>query len=237
MLLAEACVSHPRVKTVVHDSERGTVFLKEFPDATVRASHPARVDPDLLRRVLAGIRIQERKTVIESTLTGDARWIPAFTSSDAGFLSPWLSAALGQATAEEAVHFSLNSTASGKRRVTRGTVSVTAGALTFSLAEYGSAPQRPATLSQPSRSFDRAKRWALTFVPQAALVNGDAETHVPANGQEPPTLVISLDSLARHAEPSTGTYEETEEEVLRLRRTLQEQEKRLQRLERQLEKR
>lgn len=236
-MLGSGCLSHPRVETVLYESPQGLVLLKEFPDPTFRASHPVTVAPDLMRRVLTGVQVQEQKTVIESTLTGDARAMPVFTLSEASFLAPLLSSALSQATATERVRFLLHSSVSGKRLDTEGTVFATEETLYLSLTAFEFTPQRPVTLSQPTRSFDRAKRWTLTFVPQAAVVNGDAEMHVPANGPEPPTLVISLDRLARRAEPSTRTGEETEEEVLRLRRTLQEQEERLERLERQLEKR
>ncbi len=253
--LAGGCLSHPRVETVVHESSRGTVSLKEFPDSNIRASHPVTLDPDLMRRVLTGVRARQRKTTIESTLTGNAKSIPVFTFSEASFLAPLLVSALGQATAEEEVRFTITNSMSGKRLDTKGAVYATGETLNLSLTDFGFTPQRPGTLSQPSRSFDRAKRWSLTFSPEAAVVNWQTQTQISSDGSLPNTLVLSLEDLTRHphsitrVDPApkkgkgqgtvndvpTPAHEKMEEELRRLEGTVKEQEERLEQLERQMD--
>lgn len=249
-LLTSGCFSHPRVETVIHKGEDGTVFLKEFPDTSLRANHPATLDSSLIQRVLLGVRIHERKTMIESTLTGDAEATPAFTFNEVNFLTPLLVSAFDQATAEEAVHFKVNGHVSGKRFDTGGIMFIKGEELNFSLTEYGLTPQRPGTLSQPTKSFDRPKRWSMTFSPISAVLNPEADKQVLGDENPPKPLMISLTILRQHvasvpedkfksSQPTEGTTqektkEEMDQEIERLRKSMKEQEERLQRLERQM---
>ena len=166
-------------------------------------NHPISLDPDLVRKMLAGVHVQERKTMVESTLTEDPKFVPVFMLSEVDFLAPLLTDALGRATAGEQVSFRISSSVSGKRLETAGTVYATETNINFSLTQYGLLPQQPGTLSRPSRSFDRAKRWSLTFTPEMALVNQTVETEVSADGSRPNTLVISLELLQRYPYPET----------------------------------
>lgn len=249
-LLTSGCFSHPRVETVIHDGEGGSVFLKEFPVSSFRADHPKTFEPQLIRQILWGIRIYERKTMIESTLTGDAKATPAFTFEEVNFLTPLLVSAFKQVTAAEAVHFRVKGDVSGKRFDTAGIMFVKGEELNFSLTEYGLTPQRPGTLSQPTKSFDRPKRWSMSFSPISAVVNPEEDKQVVGDENVPKPLLISLKVLKQHAETFTEddfkpslqpepknkdqTKEEMEQEIERLRKTMQEQEERLKRLEHQI---
>ena len=263
LLLTSGCFSYPRVETVLHAGQDGTVFLKEFPDSSVRASHPMTIDPRLVRKILLGIRVHERKTMIESTLTGEAEATPALTISEADFLTPLLVLAFDRATAEEAVHFRVNGDVSGKRFDTGGIIYVAGENMNLSLNEYGLTPQQPGTLSQPTKSFDRPKRWSVTFTPISAVLNAEEDKQVQGEGNGGQYLLISLNLLKRHLEslpegeplldsrteghsdnsqpptskgPTKGgqSAEEMEEELYQLRKSLKDQEERLQRLERQM---
>ncbi len=248
------CLSHPRLETVLHDRAGVVVSLKEFPNASVRASHPTAVDPTLMASVLAGLRVREHQTLMESALSGEARSVPVFTPSEIDLLAPLLTDALNRATAVEQVRFRLEASEDGIRVTRAGSLFLTERDVTVWLTHYGRMPQRPPTLSRPSQSFDRSKRWTLTFVPAAAMVSRGVETIVPADAAELHALAINLHLLARASgrgrpaaseggdtdrvpvdEEPTQDAEAMEEDLQRLRRSLQEQERRLQQLERQLQ--
>ena len=122
--------------------------------------------------------------------------------------------------------------------------------LIFSLTEYGLTPQRRTTLSQPTRSFDRPKRWSVSFIPTSAVLNAEEDKQVVDDVNVPKPLLISLNVLKRPTEfvseeeetPSQSqitegeeqTQEEMEQELERLRKSMREQEERLKRLEQQL---
>ena len=65
--LTSGCSFNPRLVTLIYEGDEGTVFLKEFHDSTPRADHPATLTSQLVRRILLGVRVHERKTMIEST--------------------------------------------------------------------------------------------------------------------------------------------------------------------------
>jgi hypothetical protein len=251
------------VETIIHEGQDGSVFLKEFPDPSVRANHPLTLDSKLVQQILWGVRIHERKTMIESTLTGEAEATPAFTVAEIKFLTPLLVSAFEQATPEEAVHFRVKGEVSGKRFNTGAIMFVTEENLNLSLTEYGLTPQRPSTLSQPTKSFDRPKRWSVTFTPISVVLNAEEDKQVLGDENVPKPILISLEVLKQHAaslseegpvletsteghrdelhpDPSRGsikegqTPEEMEEEIQQLRKSMQEQEERLKRLERQM---
>ena len=248
--LIGGCFSHPRLVTVIHEGDEGTVFLKEFQDDSPRADHPVTLESPLVRRILLGVRIHERKTMIESTLTGDAEATPAFTFAEVDFLTPLLVYAFNQATPQEAIHFQVKGDVSGKQFDTRGIMFIKGEELNFSLTEYGLTPQRPGTLSQPTNSFDRPKRWSVTFTPISAVLNAEEDKQVRGEENVPTPLLISLNVLQEHtnsvpeeefissqppeAASEDQTKEEMEEEIEQLRKSMKEQEKRLRRLERQM---
>ena len=217
-----------------------------------------RLDPTLLGELLAGVQAQEQKTFLESALTSQARLIPVFTFSEIRFLAPLLSSGLEQALPGEAVHFSLQSAVSGREFDVAGMLYVSHNTITFSLSQYGLATARP-SLSRPSRSFDRSKRWTIAFAPPSALISASAENSgmdgIPGAGP----LIINLTSFAEYLEataprshrPESAMYdqetpekflgiprhsgkESVEKEIHQLRQSMQEQEKRLEQLEHQL---
>lgn len=263
-LLITGCFSHPRVETLIHEDQDGAVYLKEFPDPSFRANHPLILDPQLIEKVLLGVRVHERKTIIESTLTGDANATPALTLPEVSYLTPLLVSAFEQATTEEEVHFRIKGDVSGKRFDTAGVMFVTGELLNFSLTEYGLTPQRPGTLSQPTKSFDRPKRWSVTFTPISAVLNAEADKQVVGDENVPKPILINLEILQQysptphegnteaatsqlpthqefHPNQSTGspksspTQEDMKEEIRDLRKSLKEQEERLRKLEGQTE--
>ena len=250
-LVITGCFFHPRVVTQIYEGDEGTVFLKEFQDSVPRADHPVTLEPSLIQRVLLGVRIYEQKTMIESTISGKPQATPAFTFTETKFLTPLLVYAFGQATPQEAVHFKVTGAVSGRSFDTEGVMFVKEDRLIFSLSEYGLTPQRPGTLSQPTRSFDRPKRYSVTFSPISAILNAEEDKQVVSEDNSSKPLLISLKVLKRRPEfvseeeetPSqseiTGGKEQTkgemEQEIERLRKSMREQEDRLKRLEQHMD--
>jgi len=199
-VLTCGCFSLPRLVTVIHEGDDGTVFLQEFQDSSPRADHPVTLESQLVRRILLGVRIHERKTMIESTLTGDAEATPAFTFAEVNFLTPLLVSALKQATPQEAVHFQVKGDVSGKRFDTGGIMFIKGEELNFSLTEYGLTPQRQGTFSQPTKSFDCPTRRSVTFSPISAVLNAEEDKQVIGDENVPKPLRISLKALQQHPE-------------------------------------
>ena len=251
------CISHPRIETMLHESPEGKVFLKEFSDPSFQASHPTTLHPKLVEEVLAGMQIQEQKTFLESALTNKAQLVPVFTYSELRFLAPLLTSGLELATPGEAVHFSLDSSVSGRTFDIVGLLFVSHQHLTFSLYQYGLATARP-SLSRPSRSFDRPKRWVMTYIPSTVVV--PVTTEQSGNDFIPGqvSLVINLEYLNRYLDSKKSDFRRTdstapnqgnpgtihspkhhhmnesmEEEIRRLRQSMQEQHEKLERLEHQ----
>lgn len=234
------CFATPRVETTIHESPQGAVSLKEFSDPSVRADHPVSLEPSLLSKTLSGVHVQERKTIVESVLTGAIPFVRVFTDEQVHFLAPLLQSALSQATPEEQVLFSLTGEMSGRQLVTEGSLYASRGNLYLALTSYGLQPQQPATLSRPSHSFDRPKRWALMFQPEAALLNRDEDIQVSLDESQPNRLTISLAFLKQYPLRATEEIrrdkqvEAMEEELHQLRQSLEQQQDKLDRLEREL---
>ena len=243
---------------MIHESPEGKVFLKEFSDPSFQVSHPTTLHPQLVEYVLAGMLIQEQKTLLESVLTNKAQMVPVFTYSEIRFLAPLLLSGLELATAGEGVHFSLDSSVSGRTFDIAGLLYVSHKNLTFSLYQYGLATARP-SLSRPSQSFDRPKRWVMTYNPSTVVV--PAITEQAGNDFFPGqvSLVINLEFLNRYLDSKKSEFRQTdsavpnqvipgtihgpthphmnqsmEEEIKRLRQSMQEQNEKLKQLEHQL---
>ena len=187
-VLTSGCSFNPRLVTLIYKGDDGTVFLKEFHDSSPRADHPATLTSQLVRRILLGVRVHERKTMIESTLSGSAEATPVFTFAEVNLLTPPLVSAFSQATPQEAIHFQVKGDVSGKQFDTGGMMFIKGDELNLSLTEYGLAPRRPQTLSQPSVSFDRPKRYSVTFTPISAVLNAEEDKQVVDDENVPKTF-------------------------------------------------
>ena len=258
-ILLIGCASHPRIETMVHESPEGKVFLKEFSDPSFQASHPRTLQIHLVEEVLAGLHIQEQKTFLESALTDNAQAVPVFTYSEVHFLAPLLTSGLEQATPGEAVHFSLDSSVSGRKFDIVGQLFVSRQHLTFLLTQYGLATTRT-SLSRPSRSFDRSKRWVMSYRPSSVMVSSNTESQVNEVNSGQGSIVINLEHLRSFLDVKnlgnrgtdspplkpikpgsqvrpTGDHDKSpmEEEIRQLRRSIHEQHERLEQLERQIQ--
>lgn len=104
VLLAVGCTTAPPPRAVYQDHATA-VRLQLDSKASKGHSHPATISPDVIQHVLAGIRIQSRKSFVPSILTGDAPLVPAFSKEEHTVLARHLSQALAVAKPEELITF------------------------------------------------------------------------------------------------------------------------------------
>ncbi len=102
--LTMGCTTAPPPRAVYQDAATA-VKLQLDNKAGAGHSHPATISPDVIQHVLNGMRIQSRKSVVPSILTGDAPLVPAFPKEEQVFLARYLSQALAKAKPEELVTF------------------------------------------------------------------------------------------------------------------------------------
>lgn len=176
--LTTSCTTTPPPHVVYRDPLT-EILLQYDPKATEGHSHPIQVSPELVSRVLGGIKIQARKGLMTSFITGQAETAPAFSKWEIAALAPLLSKALDQATPEEVVTFYRRVTDSTiGLGITSGGLFVQNGHLYFILANNRTLPSEsmrtgmtsdvdPAT--SPLLPLNRAG-FSVTFVPETVLV-------------------------------------------------------------------
>lgn len=107
--------------------------LPEWPPSA--HSHPASLSEDLLKRILTGFQVQERRIVIQKKLLGMAPREPAFRDEELRLLVPKLAEALSQAKWNERVMFYLSRPETSiKREITSGGLYLQGSLLHFVLA-------------------------------------------------------------------------------------------------------
>lgn len=120
--LTVGCTTAPPPRAVYQDNATA-IRLQLDSKAAKGHSHPAKLSPDMIQYALNGVRIQSRKSVVPSIITGDATLVTAFSKEEQTLLARHLSQALAEAKPEEVVTF--------YRRVSTATVglAITSGGL------------------------------------------------------------------------------------------------------------
>ena len=116
------CGALPRVETPIYEDSKGNVFLKAFAKPSMRAQHPASIDPIMLKAILNGLYVREAQTMLESALMEEIPPVQAFSQSEISFLLPHLISGLETATPEEEVVFQLNSSIHNKVELTKASL-------------------------------------------------------------------------------------------------------------------
>lgn len=102
--LAAGCATAPPPRAVYQDSTTA-VRIQNDSKAGQGHSHPAKISPDVLQPILAGVRIQSRQSLVPSIIIGEPALAPAFVQEEHTFLAPHLSRALAEANQDELVTF------------------------------------------------------------------------------------------------------------------------------------
>lgn len=105
---ASGCSRLFKNQTIVHRGEEATVALEEMIDWSFEASHPAKLDTDVVRRALEGVRSQSD--------------VPdrAYSPKDVEYLAPLLAQALAKARPEDMVVFRVRPSGHDGNGVTGG---------------------------------------------------------------------------------------------------------------------
>ena len=95
--------------------EEDTGVLPEWPPG--HHSHPVVMEPEKLRVILSGLRIQEHRILPQQWVQGEAPVVPAFTDEETAWLSVQMAKALAEAKYNERVTFYLSQPQTSRRRV------------------------------------------------------------------------------------------------------------------------
>ena len=227
IILLASCASATRPDVILHEGPEGGVYLDRLPEGTVQATHPIKLDPTVISRVLRGVQVTGPKTAAQA-LFGEEKSGRAFSEEDSAFLAPLISSALSQAGPHQQVRFRLVHFSNPLRHQERGGAGIgsssptstgpqtetTAGtlyahglSLHMTLTEFGHRAARPDTISGPNRYYPDATGLAqreVRFSPRSAL---RANSYKQA-GDSDTTLVVDYESLAKQpqftASPTTS---------------------------------
>src|SRR5439155_11072852 len=118
-ILSAGCASSPSQEIMIHESNKGTVYLERFPDRSIQAAHPIKLDSSLITRVLRGVQVQGLQGTVEKLFASQPKAVRAFSDEDTEFLAPLLATAFSQAASDQQVGFQLTYPATG-RSLSRG---------------------------------------------------------------------------------------------------------------------
>lgn len=111
--LAYGCAS-PRPEIIIHESQKGSVYLERASDRSFQAAHPIKFDPSLIARVLRGVQLQERTGTIQTLFASQPKVVRAYSDEDVNFLAPLMATAFSQAASDQQVGFRLTYPATGR---------------------------------------------------------------------------------------------------------------------------
>ncbi|MGH7206468.1 MAG: hypothetical protein ACREI2_09705 [Nitrospiraceae bacterium] len=218
--LAIGCAS-PRPEMIIHESQRGSVYLERASERSFQAAHPIKLDPSLIARVLRGVQLQERKGTIQMMLTSHPKMIRAFSDEDVTFLAPLMATAFSQAASDQQVGFRLTYPATGRSlsggvgagvgssdppvnslgpETTSGTVYVYGLSLYLTLTQFRHVPERADTINMANRQLPDPTgldRYQVLFVPEMALRPDSYKQSWLLGEPTLTTLIIDYELLAK----------------------------------------
>jgi hypothetical protein len=121
VLFAGCAIPHVPYRIVYEDPvnyvrlERDPGVLAEWPPT--HHDHPVDLEPERLRAILSGLKIQEHRIALQRWFQGEAPLVPAFTDEEVALLSPQVSDALAAAQYNERVTFYLSQPQTSARRI------------------------------------------------------------------------------------------------------------------------
>ncbi len=210
-LASAACRATPTTTTTLFEDTRGSVFLQDVADRSFHASHPIRLEPSLLVRILEGVSVQERQRALQTVLAGSAPALSVFSAENIQFLVPLIEKALVSAQANQVIGFSLSRRrpeqsplGSPTTETTLGSLYVHGTSLYFSLSQYRSAPARTDTDSIAHRRLPDSSglsEHVLLFSPSFA--QGSDTVHRSISGGRTEKVLVINYPLLEQPSPST----------------------------------
>jgi len=220
LALSGACTHAPEVDTVLHEAQRGSVYLERIPDRGFKAAHPVAIEESVIARTLSGVMVTERKTALQTAFSKQSPTNRAFSEEDVSFLVPFLAAALRQAAADQQVGFKVFSypselsyasksgagvgssdpllTNSSLLETTTGHLLSQDRWLYLTVSEYRKRPEQPDTINMANRRLPDPSGQGdkdLVFEPKEALKpNGKGG---PSSSSSDTVFVIDYRQLAQ----------------------------------------
>ncbi len=197
--------------------------------------------------------VQEQRGWVGSIFLGDTPPTPVFSEEEVNLLSRWLIVGLEKATPEEEVTFQLNGHHSTEKVYTSGSVYFSKGTFHIIIDRYRTPSSKAPPLSKPALSFSQPKLWKMSFRPQAALTSPHPAETAPyslaidlsifskAMSQNRPhkrskdsfSSIQSQENLQERTSPGSSR-QDLQDEMGKLRQSLEEQRKQIERLEREI---
>ena len=147
------CSWTPRTTGIIHESNRGSVYLEEMPSLEFEASHPAQVEASDMGRILDNILVSSQgPSKGKGPNLGNKSGRKVFTEKDVQFLAPILSSAFRKASPEHQVAFrTIESGASHSPSGTAGSLYINNSFLYLTLSHIGYKPGTSDILFKPQQ--------------------------------------------------------------------------------------
>ena len=190
------------IKTVIHKDLHSQVYLEWVKKESFRASHPKHFSPELVRKVLSGLRIQFPQGLVEEMLREGAKPEPVFFDEDVQALVPHVVSAMSQVTPEELVVFErLYDPDSRKRKIT-GTIYIKDNLLYLTIKALDYKRKGPTiTFQKGNRGGEVPDRNGLrdvqfSFFPDSVWRQDSENTSSAVSHSSGKTLVLDYKSLS-----------------------------------------
>ena len=117
------CSWTPDVETLLYQNEEGTISLQTTKNFKVAPKHPAWISDSLIQEMLGGLTQTQESGLLQEIFSGSPPQLPVFSPSQIRFLGPQLASALSKATPEELIFFICTDT-NENSSVVKGTVAI-----------------------------------------------------------------------------------------------------------------
>ncbi|MBS0180400.1 MAG: hypothetical protein JSR20_16720 [Nitrospira sp.] len=218
-LFVTGCATGPQRDVTIQESARGGVYLERIPTRQFQASHPVRLAPELIAKILQGVQIREGKGLLQSFSAQQNQATAVFSQEDIALLAPAIADGLNQAASDQQVGFRIVQTGdivmrdrtgagvgAGTASPQRNQDSITAGrlfvygrSLYLTIHQFRQYTESPDTINMPNRRLPEPtglRHRTVLFMPESAL---RPDSYAPPFAAEDglTTLVIDYDALAK----------------------------------------
>jgi hypothetical protein len=167
-----ACAMTSDLDVMIQEDTRGAVYLERLPNRSFEASHPVKVEEQVIVQALQGLMVQDTRSTMQMMFASKPIPMRVFSDEDVAYLAPLIVTALSRAASDQQVGFRIVSTsltASYSQRVgaavgssepplqfgvpetTSATVFVHGLSLHLSLSQYRYRAERANTINMPNR--------------------------------------------------------------------------------------
>ena len=200
-LLATGCSSMN-----VHESAKGTVYLKEVADWSFEANHPAMIDQATLLSAVKGVVADEVTNQSMKMPASGSKPMRIFSDADAEFLAPLLAQGLSHAKPEQIVGFTVSPSAGSGEEPVAGTIYMSQNSLYLTIIPTknrrvsGFVPSAAARIERaPSYAAEWAPGTLAMVIDHQALARAHAPAAIPVAAAQdlPPTSPAAATPVTR----------------------------------------